>query len=546
MSRYPGGGRGLLYRPPVTRKLDWASPEQEAIFRRGPAPTCASGGFGAGKTLGFTRKILLLMDLYPGYRVVIFRRVWDELKKTTMSTFFKDCPPDAYNHGGRRSDVEKILRLNPRMCEDGVLRSSEILWLYLDDPEIETILRGLEFNAFLGDQMEEIAEEFFDIMLSRMGRWDQAFVPPSVLLSEKAAGRTWPYWNEETGLPLPPAYAMLTCNPDTELHWIWRRFHEDSPEWRDKYRHLGYRMFHMKSTSNKFLPQQNRDQLMQQGKAFVDRFVEGKWGISEGQIHHVSDLSVVDGSPEILQWLKNRVRHWYRVMDHGDSSPTCVGWCGADDEGNEYIALEYYRPKTMIVDHRVNIRDITLTNFGDSFRSHDLADPSIFDPGTQRQGKRAVTADEYKDTDPPNSKDTVIHWFPADNQELGTRAAIDALLRIDPRHTNPFTKELGSPHLFFIKKTATYSQGCDFIIRETRAQRREKIGTVDGEPRFSDDRDEEIPDHGYDIVRYFVAARPALYRKPDPKQAKRWTANDIYRWNEDTPAGGLWRPGLIH
>src|SRR5262249_28169757 len=161
-------------------KFDFASDEQRAAFNYGPAPLCLSGGFGSGKTLCCTRKALYLSDLFPGNRGVIARGVWDKLKKTTMSTFFKDCPPEAYRYG-RRTDQDKVLRFNPRKCEDGVVRQSEILWLYLDDPNAEAILRGLEINWFLIDQAEEIEEEIFDILMRRLGRWDRAFVPPQVM-----------------------------------------------------------------------------------------------------------------------------------------------------------------------------------------------------------------------------------------------------------------------------------------------------------------------------------------------------------------------------
>lgn len=79
--------------------LEWASPVQEAIFRYGPYPLCASGGFGTGKTYALCHKALWLSDKFPRNRGVIFRRVAKELRQTTMATFFKICagyqPPKA-------------------------------------------------------------------------------------------------------------------------------------------------------------------------------------------------------------------------------------------------------------------------------------------------------------------------------------------------------------------------------------------------------------------------------------------------------------------
>src|SRR6185436_12001645 len=106
-------------------RLDWASPKQFEAFQHGPSPLCVSGAFGAAKTYAMVLKILVLMDTYPGFRVLIARRVWDELRKTTMATFFKLCPRQAWEPNGRRSDTEKILRLN---------NGSEVIWMHLEDP----------------------------------------------------------------------------------------------------------------------------------------------------------------------------------------------------------------------------------------------------------------------------------------------------------------------------------------------------------------------------------------------------------------------------
>ena len=43
-----------------------------------------------------------------------------------------------------------------------------------------------------------------------------------------------------------------------------------------------------------------------------------------------------------------------------------------------------------------------------------------------------------------------------------------------------------------------------------RAQRRLKVGSDLGKPIFSDERDPGIVDHGYDVLRYAIAARPVV------------------------------------
>ena len=126
-----------------------------------------------------------------------------------------------------------------------------------------------------------------------------------------------------------------------------------------------------------------------------------------------------------------------------------------------------------------------------------------------KQGGRWSVADEYADVQ-SQPRDTAIFWQPADNNELGTRNRINEYLRFDEERIHPVTRERGAARLFFVKGTDTYTNGVQHILRETRAQRRLKVGTDLGKPIFSDERDPGIVHHGYDVLRYAIAARPSV------------------------------------
>jgi len=487
----------------MTRKvetiaLEWASDAQRDFFCYGPSPVVASGGFGSSKTYGACLKVLTLCDLYPGNRGIIARKIWDDLRKTTMQTFFKLCPLQAYDRG-RRSDAEKILVLN---------NGSQILWAHLDDPDIEGVIKGVEINFCLIDQAEQVSEEVFDMLQARLGRWDQAQVPETTLAMYGGLEK-WP-WKSPAGKPIPPIHMMLTCNPDSELHWIYRRFHEDSEEWRERWSKLHYQMFTMRSEDNKFLPKQNLDEMLTKDKAFVDRYVHGKWGIPEGQIHTIDPLSVIPGTNELLEWLTQTCT-LHRVLDHGDAAPTACGWFAVDRAGNVFFYREYYRPNAMISEHRQMIRRMSRWEK----YQFNLADPSIFFKTAQKHGGMWSVADEYGDvTNLP--RDTAVFWQPADNNELGTRNRINEYLRVDPDRVHPITHEKGSPRLFFLEANQDYPEGCRHIIKETRAQRRKQISTENGKPIFCDERDEGVVDHGYDCLRYAVSSRPPVATTIEP------------------------------
>ncbi len=48
-----------------------------------------------------------------------------------------------------------------------------------------------------------------------------------------------------------------------------------------------------------------------------------------------------------------------------------------------------------------------------------------------------------------------------------------------------------------------------------------KIGTDNGRPIFADDRDDKIPDHAYDPLRYFIASCPGLPKTMPKKYSER-------------------------
>lgn len=525
----------VLVAPQPTQAVRWASDTQGQAFGYGPFPQVASGGFGAGKTWLYCMKALWLSDTFPKNRGVIARRVAKELRATTMATFYKVCPPSAYVFG-RRNDNEGYLKLN---------NGSEILFVHFEDPERQALLRGLEINWFLIDQAEEAPEtmeEVFDVLLARLSRWDMAEVPQWLIDQHRAeTGREWDFVNPESGKPMPPPYPMLAVNPDIELHWVYRRFHPESAEHREpkipeldsatgqptgrvlSYHDLGYRMFHMPSLENRFLADQNKQALLSKDAAFIKRYVLGEWGLPEGAIHVIPPESLVEGSPELLAYLRASCT-LHRFMDHGESSPTCCLWAAVDKNGNIFAYREYYLPNALISTHRQNITELSV---GEHYGSNQ-ADPSIFHrrqrPGAikadnnKEHGGLWCVADDYCDV-ALLPKESAIYWTPADNNELGTRNRINEYLTVDPNRVHPLTNQKGSPRMFFLKANDRYPQGLMHVIRETRSQRRVKVGSDLGRPIFSDERDPDVTDHGYDVLRYLVASRPLQASEQGPAAA---------------------------
>jgi hypothetical protein len=264
--------------------------------------------------------------------------------------------------------------------------------------------------------------------------------------------------------------------------------------------------------------------MLSRDKQFVDRYVYGKWGYSEGAIHYVSaqsklylsnnDSSEINSDkifvqPEVLHHFLQKA-HLYRILDHGDISPTCCLWLAVRQD-THLVYREYYLADRLISYHRENIQQLS----GDEHYVRNIADPSVNIKHSQMRGGRWCIADEYRDTRICDAKS--ISWESADNNEFVTRNRVSELLREDARFKNPFTEKIGAPRIYFLMKSHNYPNGCYNAVIETSGQKRKLVGTIDGKQIYSEERDDTIPDHAYDCIRYLtslhaIGSQPAILR----------------------------------
>lgn len=454
---------------------------QKTHFHNRKRNFCFSGGFGNGKTYSGCQRAAVLLLRFPGYRYAIVRKSYSDLKRTTMQTFFKLLP------GGKDSPL-----LSRHSEQDGVTEfknGSRIDWLHSDKFD-ESTLRGLEINSVLVDQAEEIDEAIYLVLDGRVGRWDKAVVSQSLIDSAADKDIIWPR-HGITGRYLVPNYMDILVNPEHTLHWIYQRYHPDS-----EFRQPGHEFISAPTDKNCYDPQ-TYEQMLQRDPEWVARYVKGEWGVSEAQIHNVlSDSVIVDPLPSFIEELRKKGA-LYRVLDHGDSAPTCCVWFSCY-KGNYFAYREYYIPNTVISQHRKAIAALS----SDEYYMGSYADPQIFKTTAQKNGGFWSVCDEYMDKSLGSPS---IVWQPADNNEFANRNRINELLRRDPNITHPITGVKGAPRLYFIKRSAEYPNGCNHILIETRSQKKELLGSFNGKSIYSDEREKSITDHAYDVLRYFVS-----------------------------------------
>ena len=453
----------------------------------------SQGAFNNGKTWVGCFKSFNLLNTFPNYRMIIARQKYTDLRRTTMQTFFKMMP------------FEFISAHNEQEGTTILKNGSLINWMHLDNVD-ENTLRGIEPNSVLVDQAEETEEKVYDVLDARVGRWDGVIVPPQLAeYHEKVFGVEWP--KNKYGKNIVPSYIMLLCNPDTEFHYIYRKYHPDSPE-----RIPGY--FYCEGAWQKDLgSEETYDQAIGRDAEWVDKYVYGKWGSSQAAIHNLRKESLLEPTAELLDRIREK-GNLFRILDHGDSAPTCCMWVAAID-GVYIFYREYYVCSKVISYHRRAIHDMSE---GETY-SGNYADPQIFKKTAQKSGGFWCVADEYRDGD-LNAPE--LYWTTADNNEFATRNRINELLLPTNRFKHPVTKSTPAPGIYFIRSTPTYPEGCIESIRQLGAQRKKFIGTVDGKSVYADDRDDGIPDHAYDCIRYFVAmhgVQPRQSMKKPPRNS---------------------------
>lgn len=499
--------------------FEFRNQEQEQFYWSRKRNNRFGGGFGNGKTYVACQRAITMLLTFSNYRVAIARQVYKNLRATTMQTFFKILPK------------EFIFRHDEQFGITILTNGSVVYWLHLDQMD-EATAKGFEINALIIDQAEEVEESIFLLMDSRVGRWDKAQVPQELLDLVQGNWPKHPDW----GHYLVHNYVDILDNPaDDEYHWVQRYFDDDSPERRPQTTHFSV----VRQTDDRLNDKATIAQILTRDPAWIDKYYYGKKVISGARIHTVPDDCKIDPAkltPEqfsdLLRIIKTKAG-LYRVLDHGETSPTCVGWVACFN-GIHLFFGEYYTPGVTISVHRQNIYDISVELAGvDNINNFtDFADPSIFKTEGQKRGGFWSVDKEYTDTDEISAPP--IYFAPADNNELATRNRINELLRPSEKFFHPITKVTPAPGVYFLMSSPIYPHGVHNIVIETNKQKKELLGEINGKKFYSDERDKNVVDHGYDVLRYYVAIHGSGVPEVTRKAPRRSFAhfNKIYKMRQ--------------
>ena len=267
-----------------------------------------SGGFGNGKTTALCAKAIGLSLRYPGNYGLIGRMTYPELRDTTQKVFFELLPP-ANILRWSSSEGRLVLKANGWPTTE----PSEIIFRHLDKMS-ENEMKSLNLGFFAIDQSEEISENVFLILLSRLRRH------------------------------VPTRFGMLALNP--QPGWQKRMFKDaDDPD-----------IELVEATTYENLdnlpPDYIENLLKHYPEVWVKRFIHGDWEAFEGQ-----------GIPEF-----DKQRHvcepfeipdeWVGIIgiDPGYRNPTAVLDAAIDYDDHLWIVREHYRGEWTVPQHAEVIR----------------------------------------------------------------------------------------------------------------------------------------------------------------------------------------------
>lgn len=424
------------------------TPKQTEFVTSTAKFTCFNGGFGSGKTLAGCLRALLLSQ-HPNNFGLIGRLSYPELRDTTRRTFFEICPPEFYDeaNGGQWKPSENHLRL---------VNGSEIIFRHLDNVS-EAELKSLNLGWFFIDQAEEIGDNVFKILQSRL-RLNT----------------------------VPNRFGFVVCNPEPN-NWIDKTWRQPIIEGKPN---PDFHLIDSSSRDNPYLPADYIPTLLASyPEDMVKRYIEGRWDVFENQIYSefVREIHVIDPFEIPKGWEK------LVAVDHGMVNPTAAIFGAIDFDGNIFIWDEYYSPG-VVSDHA---KEIIRRTEGHEI-SFWLIDPSTAAKTREKDGMPWSVLEEYEDCG--------LYFTPANNEKLAGINRVKEFLKPLESRKHPITKQTPAPKLYIFKN-------CVNLCMEFPQYQWRKMRSL--AQRNSPEQPRDFNDHALDALRYLIMSRfPAPLKRP--------------------------------
>lgn len=438
------------------------------------------GARGGGKSWAVRVKAILLAYKYPGIKIGIIRRTFQELKDNHI-----DPLREILGDRARYRDVS----------HEFLFPNGSKIYLRQTQTEKDVVrFQGGEFDVLFIDEATQLTKTQYDKLSATV-----------------------------RGVNGMPKRIYLTCNPGGVGHdWVKRLFVDRRYEKNE--RPEDYAFIKSLVTDNRALMQSDPEYL-QRLEALPPKlrraWLEGDWNIFEGQFFEefrVSPDAYECEQHSLTAEEAKRSRRWthviapfdvpsawpvFRSFDFGFARPFSCDWWTVDYDGTVYLIEELYGC-TGIPNEGVKwdpyylfgkIRDIESSSpLLRGKRISGVADPAIWN--RQMGDSIADIADKYG-----------IFFAPGDNERIPGWMQVHYRLRFDER---------GYPAMYFFET-------CRHAIRT--------LPTLQFSETHVEDLDTTGEDHFADSMRYFLMSKPISPRLPEKKKLPEADPLDLrYDW----------------
>jgi PBSX family phage terminase large subunit len=300
------------------------------------------GGYGSSKSRASLQEVFLRALENPNGTGLLSAQTLQQLKRTTIKTLLGEVIPPPLIESYNKSDGEIKL-----------INGFTFYTIPVDDEEK---IRSINMGICHLEEASGIKESIYTQLLTRMRD------------------------------PFVKNKAIFVCS-NPSLGWIKEIFVDN--EKRKDPRHPEHGEYNpfittyiWKTKLNKYLPPDFYE-ITSKGRPqwWIDRFLNGSFEHSDGQVYPTFNRCIVDPYP-VVEGKTDRFGiplSWERVigMDHGLRNPTAVTFGAIDPEkGKVVIYNEYYKPNTLVPEHAKNLKPL-LEEIPIGRLRFMVADPSI-------------------------------------------------------------------------------------------------------------------------------------------------------------------------
>jgi len=338
-----------LFLPPQLDTLDAIYTNEGVLY---------SGAFRAGKTLLLVHAAIKICLENPGARGLLGSLHHPTLYDVVFTIFkeeIKRCQAELDKQGINLNLTKRLITTAGRMEWEAY--NGSVIWFRACDEERKHAGKTLDFVGL--DEPIDMNEDIFN------------------QLSGRISG---------TG-HLKNTFILLTTNPGSELHWIYKYFISEDTKQED---------YHFVSTTtydNRLLPKYDQYIKRRESSWDVDwqrRYLNGAWGMFEGQIYKEFNPSKHVGDFHDLP-----VKYHICGIDWGLNSPHCVLVMGVTESNKLVVKEEQYA--TMVTTEQLSKRIAELhTHY--KFKNV-YVDPSAADLIQQIQDRGIPVIGGYNDVE---------------------------------------------------------------------------------------------------------------------------------------------------